>query len=282
MKPKEGGNRIVNNHKPAVMVVASAGPGISLIIPAWNEAGRILDTLNRYITSFDGQSEPYELIVVCDGSKDQTAEIAQRFSEHHVEVISFPRRLGKGGAVLLGMTRAKYPKVGFVDADGPVQGSDLINLASRLSMYDCTIASRWTLGTRIVRPQPVSRVILGRAWNMLVRFVLLLPVKDTQCGAKFFRSELIPELTKKVTTSDWSFDAAVLYSLRVNGYSIQEVPVTWTNSDGSKLILASAIPMMLRSLLMIRVRDFQARSPALGRFLGWFLKGEPARPSIWT
>lgn len=261
------------------MTLPNPGPGISLIIPAWNEAGRILGTLDRYIASLEGQSEPYELIIVCDGSRDRTAEIAQQYSTHYVDVISFPHRLGKGGAVLLGMTKARYPKVGFVDADGPVQGSDLLRLASQLTTHDCAIASRWTPGTRIVRAQPVSRVILGRAWNTLVRLVLLLPVKDTQCGAKFFRSELIPELTRKVTISDWSFDAAMLYYIRVGGHSIQEVPVTWTNSDGSKLILARAIPTMIRSLLMIRVRDFQARSPKFGRVMGWFLREGPARAS---
>jgi dolichol-phosphate mannosyltransferase len=244
-------------------------PGVSIVIPAWNEEGRLRDTLETYVSVLERTRAPFEIIVVTDGCGDATDEIARSFGSRRVALLSFPHRLGKGGAILAGMKESRYDRVGFVDADGPVEATDLLNLASSLSTCDCAVASRWARGSMVLRPQPVPRVVLGRLWNMLVRFALLLPVKDTQCGAKFLRRAVFDDVGQRITVSDWAFDAALLFNIRVAGYSIREIPVTWTNKDGSKMILTNAIPRMILSLFEIRLGNTGPGGVSSNRLLAW-------------
>lgn len=229
-----------------------ASEGVSIVIPAYNEEARLDQTLTRYLSVFERGQRPFEIIVVVDGVRDHTADVARRFANRRVRVLEFAHRLGKGGAIKAGIQRANYEYVGYVDADGPVPASDIFRMVDALDTSDCVIASRWVRGSNVVIQQPVTRVVMGRVWNMMARAVLLLPIKDTQCGAKFFRRSAILPVLKSVSITNWAFDAGLLYHLKRLGRTFSEVPVTWQHDSDSHLNPGKEVPTMFLSILAVR------------------------------
>jgi glycosyltransferase involved in cell wall biosynthesis len=246
--------------------------GVSVVIPAWNEASRLGPTLDRYLPVLQERGEPYEIIVVTDGSTDSTGQLARSYARAGVRVLEFPQKLGKGGAVMQGLQAAAYSTVGFLDADGPILPADVHRLIDTLREADCAVASRWLPESVIVRPQPAVRVLLGRAWNMLVRVMLRLPLKDTQCGAKFLRSATLGIVLAEMSVANWAFDVDLLYHMRKSGYSIREVPVTWQHDDASKLAVARIIPVMFLSVLGIRLMNLPFTRRLSARWTQWLFQ----------
>lgn len=231
--------------------------GVSLVVPAWNEEPRLPQTLGRYLPALESSGLPFEVIVVSDGSTDRTAEVAGAYSDRHVRVLPFPTRLGKGGAVALGFRASLYRYVGFVDADGPVAPYDLLSLVAALDQSDCSIGSR----TRVARStRTFSRRLFSRGWNIAVRAILLLPSSDTQCGAKFFRREVLLAVLPRVKITNWAFDISLLFQLHHFGATIREVQVDWHESPGSKLAILKDVPPMIYALASVRIA-----SPSPGR-----------------
>ncbi len=231
--------------------------GVSVVIPAYNEERRLPQTLATYLAALEREERPYEIIVVVDGVTDRTAEVARSFAHRGVRVLEFSRRLGKGGAIKAGVDVARYDCVGYVDADGPVLASDLVRMVNALPTCDAVIASRWVRGSHVVVQQPISRVVMGRVWNALTRSLLLLPVKDTQCGAKFFRRSVLTSSLRSVSITNWAFDAGLLFHLRKKGYFLREVPVTWNHADDSRLNPGTEAPKMFLSVLAVRVMSWR-------------------------
>lgn len=250
----------------------SASPGVSIIIPAWNEAARLSATLAKYLPALENRGEPFEVIVVADGQSDDTYGVANAYSSRNVRSIVFPERLGKGGAVLAGFRAAKFDFVGYLDADGPVSPESVHDMIEVLRECDGVVASRWIAGSRIARPQRFARVVLGRGWNVLVRIVLFLPQKDTQCGAKFFRRSVVIPMLRAVAVTDWAFDVDLLFHLKKAGVQVRENPVTWSDGAGSKLQVHRAVPSMMLSLVGIRLMNmpFSKRIPR--SWVTWFRK----------
>jgi len=250
------------------MIARSDPPlGLSLVIPAWNEEQRLSETLAKYVPALEESHRPFEVIVVADGVTDRTPDVADRYSSRGVKLLRFDSKLGKGGAVLAGLKATRHPSVGFVDADGPIPTKDLFALVNTLDSADCAIASRAMSGSvSRVRRSP-GRRFLSRLWNLAVRGTLLLPVRDTQCGAKFFRASSVSCVLPKVAVTNWAFDASLLFHLHEAGLTIREVPVEWTESTGSKLVITRDVPRMLLSLVGIRLMNskvgrYVTRSPS--------------------
>lgn len=169
--------------------------GVSVVISAYNEEARLGSTLEKYLCALEEKRIPFEIVVVVDGATDRTSEVARSFSSRNVVVMEFPKRLRKGGAIKVGMKHSRYPIVGYQDADGPIPASEVYAMLDVLDNVDCVVASRLLSESKIANPQPFGRRVLGRAWSSLVRALFLLPIKDTQCGAKFFRrSVVVPAL----------------------------------------------------------------------------------------
>jgi glycosyltransferase involved in cell wall biosynthesis len=229
--------------------------GLSVVIPAWNEEDRLARTLERYLPPLEARGEPFEIIVVSDGDRDRTAEVARSFGNRGVRVLEFPSKLGKGGAVLEGMRQARYEYVGYLDADGPISSHELMRLVAELEVCDGVIASRWTRGSRVLRAEPLHRQIAGRVWNLLTRFVLFLPLRDTQCGAKFFRKSALTPVLRAIAVTNAAFDVSLLYHLRQGGNDLREVPVTWTHDPNTRMPVGRAIPLMFLSLVGVRVMN---------------------------
>lgn len=241
-------------------VVAKSAPpptveltGVSLVIPAWNEEQRLPNTLEQYLRLLEGNGNPFEVIVVADGVTDRTVEVARKFSGRHVRVLTFDRKLGKGGAILQGFKTARFDTVGFVDADAPITAADLASLLSELAEVDCAIASRWVRHSVGPGRRTLSRVVFSRAWNFLTRAILDLPLSDTQCGAKCFRREPLVSILNQVKLTNWAFDASLLFHFSRAGYRVMEVPVTWSDHPASKMRLERAIPAMFFSIVGIRL-----------------------------
>ena len=233
----------------------ATGTGLSIVIPAWNEENRLGRTLDRFVPAFEAGENPYEFIVVVDGVADGTAEVASRYASRGVRVLKYPVKLGKGGAILEGFRNAKFEYVGFIDADGPVPPEQCLELVQRLREVDCVVASRWLRGSKVLHREPVFKRVAGRLWNFLVRSLLFLPLRDTQCGAKFIRKSVLLPTLRCIALTNWAFDVDLLYHLNKSGNRILELPVTWTHDPDSRMPIGRAIPVMFLSLLGVRVMN---------------------------
>jgi glycosyltransferase involved in cell wall biosynthesis len=246
-------------------------PGTSIVIPAWNEEDRLARTLDRYLPSLEARGYPFEVIVVVDGVRDRTAEVAARYENRHVRVLRFPHKLGKGGAILAGMRVARFEYVGYLDADGPISPDEMFGLVGYLKDVDCVIASRWITGSSGRESEPLFNRIAGRCWNLLTRSLLFIPNRDTQCGAKFFRSSIVRSLIHTVTLTNRAFDVDVLYHVYNKGGLVREVPVKWTHDPATRMPILRAMPMMLVSLIGVRVMNSPVAKRVPPKLIAWFM-----------
>ena len=246
--------------------------GLSIVIPAWNEADRLGPTLARYVPMLEARGKPFEIIVVADGGRDGTAEVARSFAQRGVRVLEYPEKLGKGGAVLSGLRVARYDYIGYLDADGPVGPAQVFGMVDALDQFDGVVASRWVRGSKIVRNEPMFNQLAGRIWNFLVRSLLFLPLRDTQCGAKFFRRAIVLPSLRAVALTNRSFEVALLYHLRKSGHRLKEMPVTWGHDQNSRMPIGKAIPVMFLSLVGIRLMNLPLARRVPPKIVQWFQK----------
>lgn len=244
--------------------------GLSVVIPAWNDQARLWSTLTRYLPYLEARGGPFEVIVVIDGQGDDTLGVASHFAPRNVRTLVFPTKQGKGGAVLAGFREAKYDYVGYLDADGPVSPESIHRMIEVLRECDGVVASRWMAGSKIGTPQGWERIILGRGWNLLVRLVLFLPQRDTQCGAKFFKRAVVTPLLRAVAVTNWAFDADLLFHLKIAGCVVRETPIAWSEGGGSKFQVERAVPNMLFSLIGIRLMNLPFANKVPPAWIQWF------------
>jgi len=227
---------------------------LSIVIPAYNEERRIEKTLITYSRYFGPKfGRHYEIIVVCDGCKDRTAEIVEAFSKKHpaVRFVAPSHKLGKGGGVLKGFGLAKGDIIGFVDADDAFDIAGVGRLVGIVQEgADAAIASKWIGRSFSQVTEPFSRKIASRGWNLILRLLFGLKVKDAQAGAKFFRREVVKGLPKMRCTG-FEFDAELLWRITQKGYSITEMYISTTHVEGSTFKMRQ-INNMLINILKLR------------------------------
>ncbi len=212
---------------------------LSVIIPAYNEVRRLPLTLvdiNRHLSHGDFS---YEIIVVNDGSTDATAEAAKRLAHviGNLRVVDNPVNHGKGWAVRQGMLEAKGEWRLFTDADNSTSIEHFGKMRPYLKDYDIIIGSRDIAGAKLVPPQPFYKRILGNMGNLLIQFLLLPGLWDTQCGFKCFSAESAEKIFRLAKINRWAFDAEALALAKKFLYKIKEIPVTWVNHPDSKVKL---------------------------------------------
>lgn len=231
-------------------------PNLSIIIPACNESARLKHTVETYLEFLERSAErDFEIIVVCNGCEDNTAEIALSLSERTnlVKVLNIPEKIGKGGAVKAGLARATGLVCLFADADGSTSPNECQKLVLAVrDNCDVAIGSRHMSGSRVVVRQPLARRLAGRGFNILVRVLFGFPFRDTQCGAKALAKETLPIVLSSVKTNGFSFDVDLLWRLKQNGFRIREIPVVWRDSGGSTLRIRSHMPRMLAEVIRLR------------------------------
>lgn len=186
-------------------------------------------------------------------------------------MLEYPEKLGKGGAVLAGLRTSQFEYVGYLDADGPIPPAELAMLVDALAQSDCVIASRWVRGSKILQHEPRFNRIAGRIWNFLVRSLLFLPVRDTQCGAKFLRRSVLGPTLRAVELTNRAFDVDLLYHVRKDGHRLTEVPVTWTHDLDSRMPIGKAIPVMFASLIGVRLMNLPVARRVPKRWVDAFL-----------
>lgn len=228
-------------------------PFLSLIIPAHNEAERLpvsLEAVRRYIATL-----PYEveIIVVENNSSDATAQIVRDFAETmpELQLISLSQP-GKGNAIRAGMLAARGEVRFMADADFsmPIDQIDRFLPAGEPAAA-VSIGSREALGAKRIG-EPFSRHLIGRAFNFLVRLLILPGLQDTQCGFKCFSAEAARTIFPLQRLEGWSFDVEILTIARQLGFEVVEVPITWTYQPGSRMHLLRDSWQMARDLLIIR------------------------------
>ena len=233
-------------------------PFLSIIIPAYNEEKRLPKTLEQVIAFLQSQDYPAEVLVVENGSIDRTFSIAQAFSEAYPQVRVIKSSLrGKGLAVQRGMLAAKGEYRFMCDADLSMPIQEVAHfLPPVASDYDIAIASREALGA-VRYNEPYYRHFIGRGYNLLIRWLALPGLNDTQCGFKCFRGEVAEDLFNRLTLSGWSFDVEVLFIGRLRGYRIIELPIPWYYNPESKIRVFRDSFYMGRDLLTMRLNAWR-------------------------
>ncbi len=218
----------------------------SIVIPAHNEEMRIEKTLQAYTKLFKNA----EIIVVLNGCIDNTKNVVKKFD---VKILEFKDRLGKGGAIIEGFKVAKGKILAFTDADGSTPPEEMMKVIMYAEKYGAAIGSRWLKDSKIIRKQSLYRRFLSRVFNLLVRLLFGLRFKDTQCGCKAFKRELIEKTIDKLKVKNYAFDVELLFEMKKLGINVVEIPISWKNMKGSKLRIKDILEMLI-SLIKIKLK----------------------------
>jgi glycosyltransferase involved in cell wall biosynthesis len=239
-----------------------AHPQLSIVIPAYNESARIENALGRVMSCVQEQGWDAEVLVVDDGSKDDTAAIVQRWmiSYPRLHLVQNPGNRGKGYSVRNGLLQAAGDVVMFTDADlsAPMEEAERL-LAAIADGADVAIGSRWMDKTRQTIHQPLYRQFFGRCFNWITRSVMGLPFKDTQCGFKAFKRSAAQVIFRLQTIERWGFDPEILFIARKLKYVIREVPVTWGHDERSRMSYLKDGMKMLEDMAKIRTNSLAGR-----------------------
>jgi len=237
-------------------------PQLSIVIPAYNEGGRIEDALQRVTSCIAEKKWDAEVLVVDDGSKDTTAAIVQRWMTTHprLHLIQNPGNRGKGYSVRNGLLQAAGDIVMFTDADLSAPMEEAERLIDAINEgADVAIGSRWLDRARQTIHQPLYRQFFGRCFNWITRTVMGLPFKDTQCGFKAFRRPAAQVIFRLQTIERWGFDPEVLFIARKLKYVICEVPVSWGHDERTRLSYLKDGMKMLQDMARIRANSIGGR-----------------------
>ena len=225
---------------------------LSIVIPAYNEEKRIVNTLEKYHNYFsEKMPDEFELFVVVNGCVDNTKQVVEEFGK--AKFIDIGKVRGKGAALMEGFKRVDGDYIGFVDADCSTSPEAFYDLYENIKDKDGIIASRWIKGANVSPKQPLKRRIASRTFNLLVRTLFGLKVNDTQCGAKLFTNKSLKEILPRLGVTQWAFDIDLLYNLKRAGYKVTEIPTTWADDPNSNLKLGKASKEMLLSIIRLRL-----------------------------
>lgn len=228
---------------------------LSVVVPAYNEQkrlGRTLDALRAWLdrTGVDG-----EILVVDDGSRDATSDVARRAAalDPRIRALGYAGNRGKGYAVRTGVDAARGAQILFCDADLSTPIEEVESLRRRLAEgWDVAIGSRHLAASRILVRQPLHRRHLGRVFNGVVSLLAVRGFADTQCGFKLFRREAARRIFPRVKTDGFAFDVEILIRAREAGLRVAEVPVRWQNDSASRVRPVRDSLRMLAEILRMR------------------------------
>lgn len=223
---------------------------ISIIIPAYNEEGRIERTVRAYHQFFSAKNVSFELVIVLNGCKDNTIGVIERvrndLAANTITIIDM-QQAGKGLAIKAGFANALVRDndlIGFVDADMATAPDAFYDLVTNVGDNDGVIASRYMPGAHITPARPAykrygSRII----YEPFVWALFGLSYYDLQCGAKLFKRAVLEKITPQLTVTQWAFDVELLYLCKKAGYTVKEIPTVWHDQADSKLTLRGGLRM---------------------------------------
>lgn len=235
---------------------------VSVIVPAYNEESRIPPTLERLCEYLKNHFREFEIIVVDDGSADNTAAVVNTLSLEleGLKLIRYGKNMGKGYAVRKGVLSSVGALVLMCDADLSTPIEELEKLRTFIEGgFDIAIGSRGLRESDIIVRQPWYREGMGKIFNMLVKTLVFGGIRDTQCGFKLFKGEIARNLFANSFINGFSFDVEIIFLARKKGYRIKEEPVKWLNSPNSKVRLITDPARMFLELLKIRINWIAGR-----------------------
>jgi len=235
-------------------------PSLSIVIPAYNEAARLGESLRIVFEYLNKQRPETEVIVVDDGSSDNTADVAEKSFEGRggvdAELIRVRENRGKGYVVRKGLLAARAPVALFTDADlsTPITETPKLIAPIERGEYDLTFGSRALDRSLIGVHQPWRREQGGRVFNLIVRLATGLPFWDTQCGFKAFRLNVCRPILEAATIDRFGFDVELIFLAYLAQLSLKETPVRWNHNEGSKVSVARDSWRMFNEVRLIRRR----------------------------
>ena len=237
----------------------------SIIVPSYNEELRLPTSLDRIAAYVAGSQRSTEVLVVDDGSKDKTADVAASYADRipNLRVLKNGENRGKGYSVRHGMREAKGEVVLFTDADlsAPIEEAD--KLLAAMDRYDVAIGSRAMDRSLIKVHESAFREFAGIIFNKIVRIVLRLPFVDTQCGFKAFRRERCRIIFEQQRIERFGFDPELLYLARHHGLKSLEMPVRWSHSPATKINMMRDSIQMFLDVFTIRWNALRGCYPRL-------------------
>ena len=237
-------------------------PLLSIVVPAYNEAPRLGTTLPKILRYLNDNKIDSEVIVVDDGSTDETGDVAEEsFSlagKVKTTLIRGNSNRGKGHAVRTGLLRSSGSIAIFSDADlsTPIEEASKLLEAVNCHAVDIAFGSRAIDRSLIRVHQPRGRELGGRVFNAIVRLTTGLPFADTQCGFKAFRLSVCRPIIEAATIDRFGFDVELLYVAHLAGLKLQEVGVIWEHNEGSKVSFARDSMRMFNEVTRIRRQAF--------------------------
>jgi len=230
-------------------------PQYSIVIPAYNEAARITAALESVVACIRSRGWFAEVVVVNDGSHDQTAQIVREFAARSPEVrlLENPGNRGKGYSVRHGILQSYGEIVMFTDADLSAPIEEAVGLFAAIAAgADIAIGSRWLERTRQTIRQPLYRQFFGRCFNGVTRMIMGLPFADTQCGFKAFTRAAAQTVFQLQTIERWGFDPEILFIALKRGYKVVEVPVSWAHDERTRISYLKDGMRMLQDIAIVR------------------------------
>ena len=232
-------------------------PSLLLLIPAYNEERRIEPVLRDYAQFFGkNYSGEFQIVVVLNGCTDNTLGVVQRVASEFssVHALEFRNAIGKGGALIEGLKLAVHADlIGYTDADGATPPHAFLELVRHIDKADCVIGSRWVHGAVIHQSQAGHRRFASRAFHLVVQLFFWLNIRDTQCGAKVMKREVVEKIHPYLLIADMAFDINLLVAVKRAGFRILEVPTEWTDQAGSKVMLFHSSLTMFLSVVRVRL-----------------------------
>jgi dolichyl-phosphate beta-glucosyltransferase len=204
-------------------------PFLSIVIPAYKEAERIHKSLDAIIEYEKDHNFKIEVLVVLDGTPDNTLGVAEKYRDRiqGLKIIDRKENKGKGYTVKEGMLLARGKYILFMDADNATAVSEVDKLLKYKDEYPVIISSRYCRGGKLAHPQSFFRKLGGRVLNRIIRIIVIPGIADTQNGFKLFEHDAAKEIFKRMTFDRFSFDIEILSIARLHKFKIKEVGITW-------------------------------------------------------
>ena len=235
-------------------------PDLSIVFPAYNEARRLPASLEKAFEFISSTGRSAEVVVVDDGSSDDMVEVirAQFGGRPDLRIVSYHPNRGKGWAVKTGVLESKGRLVLMSDADLSTPLTDLPVLERAMDAgADLVIGSRAVAGSQVVVAQKPLRQLGGKVFNRLLRTFLLKGLHDTQCGFKLFNRQKVQPVFEQMTIERFGFDIEMLFLADRQGLKIAEVPVSWYNSEDTKVNFARDSSQMFIDIFRVRLNDMK-------------------------
>lgn len=232
---------------------------LSIVIPAYNESLRLGPTLRRVVDYARQKGVAYEVLVVDDGSADDTSEVARTFEPEGVRVLRQEVNRGKGAVIKVGVLASRGRRVLLVDADLSTPIEDLERLEPRLADAQVVLGSRAVADSDILLHQPFYREMMGRVFNLIVQLSGVRGLRDTQCGFKLLDGDVARQLFTELQTERFAYDVELVWLARRRGYKVVEVGVRWADSPASKVNPLTDSARMFWDVLALRWRHRKTR-----------------------